>query len=221
MKSIYEFLLKSKTAVSTQDTDYVDLGLPSGLLWATCNIGADKPYEYGDYFMWGSTTPTTNKRCDWQYAPFNDGHLVFNEKYFKSIQDNICTNDVLAPKYDAATQIWGDEWRMPKAKECRELINNTTYEWATKYKGIDVNGLLFKSKTNDAELFIPAGGYRNGSIFNFQGSYVYLWSSSLYTSIPEYAICMLSTASHGNINDIDIVFIQRMTATNIRAVRDR
>lgn len=62
---------------------YVDLGLPSGLKWAQCNVGAEKETEYGDYFMWGSITPDTNNTCDWTHAPFNGGMNVPDYDYFE------------------------------------------------------------------------------------------------------------------------------------------
>ena len=194
MKSIYEFLLnehllnehllKAKTAASTQDTeytDYVDLGLPSGRLWAKCNIGADEPYEYGDYFMWGNTEPDTDKSCFWKTCPFNNGANAYDKDYFKSIKNKICPNDILAPEYDAATAILGDDWRLPTYDDFTELIDNTTRKWVNDYHDSGIAGKLLKADSieNDAELFIPASGYRGGSGYASQGSYGFLWSSSI------------------------------------------
>ena len=194
MKSIYEFLLKNKTVASTQGMGYVDLGLPSGLLWARCNIGAYEPYEYGDYFMWGSTEPDTDKRCDWKNCPFNndndndnDGY-DFNKDYFKSIKDKVCPNGILAPEYDPATVILGDDWRLPTADEFKELIDNTEQEWVKNYQDSKINGILFQ--TNDAELFIPASGFRCWSSFYDRGRYTYLWSSLFDTSSPNCAMAI-------------------------------
>ena len=187
MKTIYEFLLKSKTAASTQDLDYIDLGLPSGLLWASCNIGAKEPTDCGDYFMWGSTEPNTNDKCNWAHAPFNNGYALYNAKYFESIKNKVCPNGILAPEYDAATAILGDEWRLPTADEFKELIDNTNHEWIENYKDSKINGMIFTTKTNDAELFIPASGLRGESITVNKGQCGYLWSSSLFTSSKDYA----------------------------------
>ena len=181
MKSIYEFLLKSKTTTSTQGMDYIDLGLPSGLLWAKCNIGANEPTEYGDYFMWGSTTPDTDKQCNWEHAPFNDGKSQFNNEYFESIKNKVCPNNILASEYDAATAMLGPNWRMPTFDDFRELINNTSNKWLSHYNGAAVSGQLFTSRINTNELFIPFSGTRcNSTVYNMH-AYAELWSSSLHT----------------------------------------
>ena len=142
---------------------YVDLGLPSGLLWATCNIGANAPEEYGDYFAWGETQP-------------KDSYLSDSYTY----SDN---PTVLPSDHDAATANWGNCWRMPTKEEYEELYNNTTVTW-TQQNG--VNGRLFTA-ANGNSLFLPAAGYRSGSSLDYAGSYGRYWSSSLFTDNPIYA----------------------------------
>ena len=107
--------------------EYVDLGLPSGLKWAKCNVGAETETDYGDYFMWGSTTP--NEECTWAKTPFNNGSSDYNETYFNSVKDTVCPNGVLAKEYDAASQIMGGDWRMPTASEYQTLYNETLWVW--------------------------------------------------------------------------------------------
>ena len=158
--------------------EYVDLGLPSHLKWAKCNIGAATETEYGDYFMWGSTTPNTNTICDWEHAPFNGGASDYDSNYFNKMKDTVAPNNVLAREYDAASQIMGGVWRMPTNTEIQELIDNTTNEW-TQVNG--VNGMKFTA-SNGNSIFIPASGYRSDSSFYDQGSYASLWSSSLPSS---------------------------------------
>ena len=202
MKSIYEFLLdehllgehllnehllKSKTVSSMQDIDCVDLGLPSGLLWAKCNIGAKTPTDYGDYFMWGSTEPNTNDECAWGNAPFNDGRANYSGSYFKTIENKVCKNGNLIPEYDAAAVILGDEWRMPTKTDFRELMDNTKHEWIKNYNNSGVNGMLFTSKINNAELFIPAAGYRNKLNIEAKNAIGAMWCSSLNVNIHYYA----------------------------------
>ena len=87
--------------------EYVDLGLPSGLKWAKCNIGAKTETDYGDYFMWGSTTPNTADECTWEHTPFNNGDSYYNADAFKLMKDTVCPNGILAKEYDAAAQIMG------------------------------------------------------------------------------------------------------------------
>ena len=158
--------------------EYVDLGLPSGLKWATMNIGAETETDYGDYFMWGSTTPNNDTPCDWEHAPFNNGSSDYDETYFNSVKDTVCPNGILTKEYDAASQIMGGDWRMPTKDEFQELIDYTTNEW-TKVNG--VNGRKFTG-SNGNSIFIPAAGWcRNGSVI-YVGIYGDVWSSSLDTS---------------------------------------
>ena len=163
--------------------EYVDLGLPSDLKWAKCNIGATSESDYGDYFMWGSTTPNTASECTWANAPFNNGSSKYDGTYFNSVKDTVCPNGILAKEYDAASHIMGSDWRMPTKAEIQELIDNTTNEW-TQVNG--VNGRKFTG-SNGNSIFIPAAGYcYDGSVYSV-GSYGYVWSSSLYTSGPSNA----------------------------------
>ena len=217
MKTIYEFLLKSKTSVSTQDNDCVDLGLPSGLLWATCNIGADKPTDYGDYFMWGSTKPDTDNECRLKTCPFNT-----NKVNDIDIHD-ACRNDILVPEYDAATVILGSEWRLPTNDDFEELIDNTEHKWIRNYQGSKVNGMRFTPKNAEAngaeldtELFIPASGYRIGSIFRWRGGQAYLWSASFNTenTINESNIIL-------NKSTCVISYNYRSTGLCLRGVKEK
>ena len=176
------YLLKKKNA---NGYSYVDLGLPSGTLWATMNVGATSETDYGNYFMWGSTTSNTASECTWSNAPFNNGSSSLNETYFNSVKDTVCPNRILAKEYDAATQIMGGDWRMPTSTEFQELVDNTTNQWVENYNGSGVNGMKFTSKTDTSKyIFIPASGSRSGSSFNGQGDYCEVWSSSLVT--PAY-----------------------------------
>ena len=168
--------------------EYVDLGLPSGLLWATCNVGADSPEDYGDYFAWGETQPKDT--YDWSTYQYCTGgnyyHPFYNmfTKYctdanygYNGFTDNLTT---LLPEDDAAMANWGGEWRMPTEGEWWELYNNTIVIWTTQN---GVNGRLFTA-TNGKSLFLPAAGYYNGSSLLSAGNYGNYWSSSLDTSFP-------------------------------------
>ena len=172
----------------TKGHEYVDLGLPSGLKWAKCNVGAEKETDYGYHFMWGSTTPNTDYGCTWVNTPFNGGASNYDEEYFNSVKDTVCPNGVLAKEYDTAAQIMGGKWRMPTEAEIKELFDNTDNEWVEDYNGSGVNGRKFTSKTDETKyIFIPAAGNcYYGSVLDV-GYYGYVWSSSLSASYPNYA----------------------------------
>ena len=167
--------------------EYVDLGLPSGLKWAKCNLGAENETDYGDYFMWGSVTPNTPEECTWTNAPFNGGLSYYNSTYFSEVKDTVWPNGVLTKEYDAASQIMGGDWRMPTRDEFQELLDNTDNEWIEDFNGSGVNGRKFTSKINGNSIFIPASGVRSGSAFCYQGIFSQVWSSSLVTESPSFA----------------------------------
>ena len=169
--------------------EFIDLGLPSGLKWAKCNVGAEKETEWGVYFMWGSTTPNTVSECTWANAPFNGGSSNYNETYFNSVKDTVCPNGILAKEYDAASQIMGGEWRMPTQTEYQELLDYTNHEWVENFNGSGVNGRKFTSKTDESKyIFIPAAGCcYSGSIY-CRGIFGGIWSSSLDPSYNDYAL---------------------------------
>ena len=197
-------ILNTTTDNVTIDYPYVDLGLPSGLKWAKCNIGATSETDYGDYFMWGSTTPNTASQCTWSNAPFNNRLDSYNEEYFNAHKSEwLDDNNNLKPEYDAASHIMGGDWKMPTNAELQELINYTTKEW-TQVNG--VNGYKFTSKKEGFQnnsIFIPAAGYcSDGSVGNV-GSSGGVWSSSLFTSGNNYAWGLYFNSSNctmGNSN---------------------
>jgi hypothetical protein len=167
------------------EDDYVDLGLPSGLLWATCNVGASAPEDYGNYYAWGETTPKDT--YNWSTYQYCNGSNSTMTKYCTNADygnngftDNLTT---LLPEDDAAAANWGGNWRMPTKEEFQELYNNTTVTW-TQQNG--VNGRLFTA-SNGNSLFLPAAGYRSGSSLYDAGSWGDYWLSSLDTDNPYCA----------------------------------
>jgi hypothetical protein len=162
--------------------EYVDLGLPSGLLWATCNVGASLPEDYGDYFAWGETQPKVN--YNWSTYQYCNGSYNTLTKYctdasygYNGFTDNLTT---LLPEDDAATANWDSDWRMPTKEEWQELYNNTNVIWTTQN---GVNGRLFIS-SNGNSLFLPASGYFWGSELYNAGSNCLYGSSSFRTDFP-------------------------------------
>ena len=162
--------------------DWVDLGLPSGLLWATRNVGATSPEDYGDYFAWGETTPkSVYSGITYIYSRDYDQLTKYcnNSDYgYNGFTDNLT---ILQPGDDAATANYGG--RTPTKEEWEELINNTTVTWTTQN---GVNGRLFTG-TNGNSLFLPAAGFREYFSLDDAGSYGYYWSSSLHTDDPDGA----------------------------------
>ena len=149
--------------------EYVDLGLPSGLMWATCNVGASSPEGYGDFFAWGETSPKESYTWDTYKWGTGSNPSKYNET------DNKTTLDLAD---DAARQNWGGGWRMPTKEEWDELWTNCSKTWTAKE---GVNGYLL-SGTNGNSLFLPAAGHYGGFGANENGSY---WSSSFYTYDPN------------------------------------
>ena len=162
--------------------EWVDLGLPSGTKWATCNVGATKPEEYGNYYAWGETEPKTI--YDWDTYKWCNGSDNTQTKYCTSSDYGIVDDKtVLELADDAARANWGGQWRMPTDAEWTELRTNCTWTWTTKNS---VNGYEVKG-TNGNSIFLPAAGYRRNVDLGDAGDDGYYWSSSLYTDYPYNA----------------------------------
>ena len=166
--------------------DWVDLGLPSGLLWATRNVGASSPEDYGDYFAWAETQPKSY--YDWSTYSYTCNDDYDGLTKYCTDSDYGCNGyfdnlTILQPGDDAATANWGGGARMPTKEEWQELYNNCTSVYTTQN---GVNGRRFTGP-NGNSLFLPAAGYRwNVELSNagYGGDY---WSSSLNTDDPYYA----------------------------------
>ena len=175
--------------------EYVDLGL--SVKWATCNVGATKPEEYGDYFAWGETQPkdyydwSTYKWCNGSY----DTQTKYNTNSSYGTVDNKTTLDL---SDDAARANWGGSWRMPTDAELTELREQCTWTWTTQN---GVYGYKVTSKNSgyaNKSIFLPAADFRDGSSLDGAGSYGYYWSSSLYTDYPSDAY--LLSFSSGDVD---------------------
>ena len=201
-----------------KEYEYVDLGLPSGTLWANMNLGAASETDYGDYFMWGSTTPNNDTPCDWNHAPFNNGSNDYDDEYFNTHKSEwLDGKNNLKPEYDAAYKATNGMARMPTEVEIQELMNNTYNEWIENFNGSGVNGRKFTSKTDKSKyIFIPASGVRSFSSFYFQGSDGYVWSSSLNYDYPGSA----SFLNFGSGNLMGILYISRPRGLAVRGVMD-
>jgi hypothetical protein len=189
--SIYNILL------GMPNHEFVDLGLPSGTLWATMNVGANSPEEYGDYFAWGETTPkdvynrNTYKWCNGSYDTMTK-YCTKSDYGYNGFTDG---KTELDPEDDAATVNWGEMWRMPSKEQQDELRAECTWQWTTRN---GVNGYLVTSNHNGASLFLPAVGYRLNSELNNSGSWGYYWSRTLDTLHPSTAFYLYFSSDRVN-----------------------
>ena len=160
--------------------EYVDLGLPSGLKWAKCNVGAEKETDYGYYFQWGDIVDKSNAECSWStYKHCNGSNTTLTKYNTDSSYGAVDNKTTLDLEDDAARANMGGVWRMPTKAEFDELISNTTTGWIEDFNGSGVNCIKFTSKTNGNSIFFPASGYRIDSSLDFHGYGAYVWSSSL------------------------------------------
>ena len=171
---------------------YVDLGLPSGTLWATRNVGADTLYEYGDYFAWGEIeTKDSYTRSSYKYCEF-----VGVDPEWGNIYEYERLNDIAGkPEYDAATAIWGPEWKMPTHEEQMELYTYCKFEAMKTSHG--TNGYLITGP-NGSYIFLPAAGYRDGEYGDHQsGNYFgHYWSSTQESSWQDQSFLLHFESSY-------------------------
>ncbi len=178
---------------SVNGHEYVDLGLPSGLKWATCNIGADMPEDYGEYFAWGETAPAPD---NW----YNDVNCSTYGVQMSDISGN--------PKYDAATANWGAAWRMPTKTEFEELFSNCIYMMSSQN---GVGGVLLRSKVNGNCIFLPiAGHYSNNYLV--ETMYGFYWCST-----PDSIDAFKAYCSYG-IKGFSTTFRYRYNGLSVRPV---
>ena len=169
------------TATYENGHEYVDLGL--SVKWATCNVGANKPEDSGDYFAWGEVAP--KDYYDWSTYKYCNGSSKSLTKYnTSSSYGTVDNNTQLELSDDAARANWGGSWRMPTDAEWTELREQCTWKWTTQN---GVYGRKVTSKTNENSIFLPAAGYRGGSLSD-AGSDGYYWSSSLSTDFLGFAL---------------------------------
>lgn len=204
--------------------DFIDLGLPSKNLWCTCNIGADNPWETGDYFQWGDTKPCDEHSCTYDWETYKFG---LNNKFTKyNDKDKL---EKLEPEDDVATQTFGSGYRIPSKKDFDELIDNTYRYWVDNYKNKNVSGYaFFKLKGNsknkedydidsDPHIFMPC----NGIYFDNTGAYlnteIYLWSNTLLNEFKDNAYHVFGNKhmiySHGAN--------ERCTGIGIRTIKSK
>ena len=178
-----------KTLDPANGHEYVDLGL--SVKWATCNVGATSPEEYGDYFAWGET----NTKSEYSSSNCPAYELSISELQSHGYIDG---EGNLTSQYDAAIANWGGDWRMPTIAEMQELLNNCIWTWTTQN---GVNGYNVEGPSG-ASIFLPAAGFRYGSSLYGAGGRGYYWSSSPNEDNDRCAYCLyFDSGSHGMVND--------------------
>jgi len=201
-----------KSEIYEQSGGYVDLGLPSGLLWAQGNIvkngskyeiGAET--DYGAYVSWGNIVPhfsangsTFDDGYNWgssnsgPYASTPGASIAFTAQGQGFAEDS---------GYDAARELLGGKWKMPTTADFKELNDNCTSAWVANYNNSGVAGRLFTSKINGATLFFPAAGYGNNSSVNSRGSNGIYWSRSLCNADGGYGLLFGSSLVYHQNNN--------------------
>ncbi|MBO4464172.1 MAG: fibronectin type III domain-containing protein [Prevotella sp.] len=190
-----------KNPVDYNGHAWVDLGLPSGTKWATMNVGASKPEEYGDYYAWGETTTKTSYTLDNYYWK----GLTKEDLVARGVVNKNSGNDyILTASYDVATVKWGSTWRMPTGSEISELEKNVD---VTSSKQNGVNGFLLTSRINGKSIFLPASGswdengFKNNYTYRGQTIYIlYNWGAELNQYYEERGMSI-------NISDDDLKYI--------------
>jgi hypothetical protein len=180
---------------------YVDLGLPSGTLWATMNVGASKPTDGGLYFQWGDTKGYTKEQVgtgdgkkkfywpDYKWNPSGDG---------KTFTKYASEGATLELEDDAANVNMGGDWHMPTDTQIRELFDNTTNTWTEQNY---VKGRLFTSKKdNSKSIFIPVAGITWFGLILASGGYGGIWSSVLNVGNANYGQCLYFSSRYINLH---------------------
>ena len=160
-----------KTHGAINGHEYVDMGL--SVKWATCNVGASKPEDYGDYYAWGETEVK---------GDYSESNYAYCKRSFRRTKYDSLGGNIAGTEFDVARKKWGSTWRLPTHAEQDELINNCTLTW-TRQNG--VNGYKVTSKKNGNSIFLPAAGYRRGTYLDGSGSYGDYWLGSLDESLSR------------------------------------
>ena len=180
--------------------NYVDLGLTSKTLWATCNVGASSPEEYGDFFAWGETN--TKSTFSWN----NYTHCNGTRATIKDIGSSI-----VSTSYDAAKAMLGDEWSLPSVEQFEELARECTFTKET------INGVAcMRAKgPNGNSIVMPLAGYKYDSTHDYNKTRGYYWSGDIDASLKTKAQVLCLT---GSTQTADILVLFRRTGTPVRPV---
>ena len=203
-------------APTPQRHEYVDLGLPSGTKWATCNVGADSPTDYGNYYAWGELT--TKETYSWSNYIYCNGSQNRLTKYCNNSNygDNGFVDTLITLQVfdDVAADNWGSGWRMPTNDDFNELLSNCTYMVSIQN---GVKGMLFIGP-NGKSIFLPPAGYRdNNLLFNLKRNALY-WSSSLCENVTYCAFYLRFCTDLTSSNIPEISAFSRESGFSVRPV---
>lgn len=214
---------------SETEYNYVDLGLTSGTKWATCNVGATKPEEFGYYYAWGET----DTKETYNLSTYLDGQITSSSDYGTDKDALKGVINIAGTQYDAAKANWGGKWRIPTKDQFDELMSQCYWVWTGNYNSSNVSGyIVYKAKNSsdkgvkiyegetssssyslsDAHIFLPAAGFCRSSLSG-TGTHGFYWTSSLYADNPEF-VWFFSFASTGVGNVTDY----RYYGESVRAV---
>ena len=183
--------------INNNGFNFVDLGLPSGTLWATMNVGASKPSDSGLYFQWGDTIG-----CRAEQVGKGEGKKAFIWADYKWNASKGFTKyntagESLKLADDAANANMGGDWHMPTPTQIQELTANTTSTWTTQD---GVIGRLFTSKKNGKSIFIPAAGWASYGSLHDVGNEADVWSSMLSASSVYVGRYLYFASSGASLN---------------------
>jgi len=192
--------------------DYVDLGLPSGNLWATNNVGAKSPTDYGSYYAWGETFVKSN--YSWSSYKWCDGNENSLTKYcFQENNGAVDSLKEITTYDDVVTIEWGEGWRLPTREEIEELIGGCTWVWENDYKGSGIAGRFGISNSNRNTIFFPAAGFCDSTVCLEKGVNGYYWSSSINIPYSMTAIDLVVSKPY-----LDYRNFERYNGLPVRAV---
>lgn len=189
---------------------YVDLGLPSGTKWATCNVGTENFDYYGNFFVWGNPIIITNDNVSWNERP-----KYYDQNSFAGLKE-----------YDPATAIWGGKWRTPTKEEFVELMDNCTFTWTDDYDG----GVWVQSKRNGQKIYLPAcGGCSGTQGYDYIGILGLYWTSTYAPShessygdeVKDFAYCFSFSKDESVTETIKFYDEPRQACLSIRPVISR
>lgn len=188
-----EIIVGDKDAGSCPDGNHphmIDLGLPSGIKWSCCNVGASTPSDFGHYYAWGDTN---------EKEIYDTSTYTLYYRHYQGDRDLININDISGSNYDVAHVLWGSPWKIPTIEQCKELIDNCTYSYYISDDKWGVDGAEFIGP-NGNSIFFPQAGCRHGATM-YAPNWTIYWISNKSTAINWCAYTMQFTQWQPNVGN--------------------